>query len=170
MSAGIPVTPPLLPLSSSSTCPFLFPPAPTLLCLSFLSPLLSFPSCRLLSVLLFLSHPLGATVSTLQVFLCMFSSMPLICQSRYVMATAGVKIAHIFGLVDEPKSRAQIWTGMQDCVLKNMLIVGGRELGLNGGHDEVEAIGRARAPMQLRTAVWEVQRQRAQNWERKEGA
>lgn len=36
---------------------------------------------------------------------------------------------------------------------KKMLIVGGRELGLNGGHDEVEAIGRARAPMQLRTAV-----------------
>lgn len=42
----------------------------------------------------------------------------------------------------------------EDCVFKKkMLIVGGRELGLNGGHDEVEAIGRARAPMQLRTAV-----------------
>lgn len=41
-------------------------------------PILSFPSCRLLSVLLFLSHPQGATVSTSQVFLCMFSSIPLL--------------------------------------------------------------------------------------------
>lgn len=109
MSAGIPVTPPLLPLSSSTTCPFLlsfsFPS-----CSHLAFPILSFPSCRLLSVLLFLSHPQGATVSTSQVFLCMFSSIPLIYiyQSRYVMTTAGVKIAHIIGLVDEPESRAQI--------------------------------------------------------------
>lgn len=52
-----------------------------------------------------------------------------------------------------PKAEHRYEQEQEDCVFKKMLIVGGRELGLNGGHDEVEAIGRARAPMQLRTAV-----------------
>lgn len=56
-----------------------------------------------------------------------------------------------------PKAEHRYEQEQEDCVFKKkkkkMLIVGGRELGLNGGHDEVEAIGRARAPIQLRTAV-----------------